>query len=71
MLKLVVDPHFPPEKKSKHYDKNRFELLYCTHLSKLSSKPVNRRRDYNIKLLYPIREFKQLANPIKPLAMTM
>jgi len=69
MLKLVVDPHFPPQKKGKNYDLNRFELLYCTHLSKLSAKPVNRRRDYNIKLLYPIKELRQRQNPIKPMAI--
>ena len=56
MLKLVVDPLFPPENEPK--DKNNdFELLYCTHLSKLSAKPVNRRRDIKEKNLYPIKQF--------------
>ena len=54
MLKLMVDPIFPPEIPSKR-EENAYELLYCTHHSKFSDKPVNIRRDFNVPV-YPIKE---------------
>ena len=63
MLKLMIDPVFPPEKPSTRQE-NDYELLYCTHHSKYSDKPINRRRDFQTPN-YPIKELSQGKNPIK------
>ena len=63
MLKLVVDPLFPPENKPEKRE-NGFELIYCTHHSKFTDKPVNVRQDLNVPI-YPIPELKQRKNPRK------
>jgi len=46
MLKLMIDPIFPPENPPEKRE-NSFELLYCTHHSKFSPNPVNVRQSFN------------------------
>ena len=55
MLRWVVDPLFPPKNKPEERE-NDFELLYCTHHSKLSAKIINVRRDFLLTSIYPIKE---------------
>jgi hypothetical protein len=46
MLKLVVDPLFPPDNPPEERV-NDYELIYCTHHSKFSQKPINVRQGFN------------------------
>ena len=64
MLKWVVDPLFPPQNKQEDRE-NGFELIYCTHHSKLAPKPFNKRSDFSLVNLYPIKELTQPMNPSK------
>ena len=63
MLKLVIDPLFPPERVDKKRE-NAFELLYCGHHSRYSPSPINLRRSFNATL-YPVKELYQKKNPMK------
>ena len=63
MLKLMIDPVFPPEKPSPRKE-NDYELLYCTHHSKFSEKPINRRQDFNVPI-YPVKSLSRGKNPMK------
>jgi hypothetical protein len=63
MLKLTIDPLFPPEKVDNKRE-NDFELLYCGHQSRYSSTPINKRRNFNVSL-YPIKACYQKKNPMK------
>ena len=65
MLKLVIDPLFPPSAyKVDNKRENDFELLYCGHQSRYSPTPINKRQNFNVSL-YPVKELYQKKNPMK------
>jgi hypothetical protein len=59
----VVDPLFPPDNPPEERV-NDYELIYCTHHSKFSQKPINVRQDFNTSL-YPIKALEPGCNPSK------
>jgi len=60
MTKLVVDPMFPPKEVDSERE-NLFELLY----SESHDQIINKRRPFNLDLVYPIPELKQPIGVVK------
>ncbi len=54
MVKITVDGIYPPRNKSDDGRENGFELLY----SETPENPVNKRRAFNLDLVYPVPELK-------------
>ena len=53
MLRITIDPIFPPEAKLEKRE-NAYELIYCTHSSKYSTLPINKRRPFTSSV-YPVK----------------
>ena len=60
MTKIVIDPIFPPKFVDTERE-NLFELLY----SESDSGIINKRRPFNLDLMYPIAELKPPIGVIK------
>ena len=62
MTRIVVDPVYPPRHTEDPHRPNLFELVY----SENPENAINKRRPYNLDLVYPIPELKQQIGTIKP-----
>jgi hypothetical protein len=62
MTRIVVDPYYPPKNLEDKGRENLFELLY----SELPENACNKRRPFNLDLVYPIPELRQQIGTVKP-----
>lgn len=62
MTKIVVDPYYPPRNVEDKTRENLFELVY----SELPENACNKRRPFNLDLVYPLAELKQQIGTVKP-----
>ena len=62
MTRIVVDPYYPPRNLEDRGRENLFELVY----SELPENACNKRRPFNLDLVYPVPELKQQIGTVKP-----
>ena len=62
MTRIVIDPYYPPKNLEDKGRENLFELLY----SELPENACNKRRPFNLDLVYPIPELRQQIGTVKP-----
>lgn len=58
MLRLVLDPVFPQAKVEPTDRKNKFDLIYSPGNTNNSEVAVNKRRPYELSILYPVKELQ-------------